>query len=296
MALRTASTQAAGASRPRSRRVSAAAASAKPLAPPRACRRGRGPAAAAGARRRPGGQRRSPPSVRSPSTISSTMPSASASRGADRVAGDDHPQRLFRADQARQALGPAGAGQQAELDLGQADPRRRRGDPEMAGERHLEAAAQRRAVQRRDDRLRHRLDLGDDLAEARGLRRLAEFGDVGAGEKGAPGAGDDDRLDGRVVARPGAAPCASPARTSCFSALTGGLSTMTIAIRPSRRRSTLALILPMPAPVLALSDEIRPNPRRSMKGRGESARLGRALQPKAPDQIARQSRAGRRRA
>ncbi len=34
-----------------------------------------------------------------------------------------------------------------------------------------------------------------------GLRRLAEFGDVGAGEKGAPGAGDHDRLDGSVVAR-----------------------------------------------------------------------------------------------
>ena len=36
--------------------------------------------------------------------------------------------------------------------------------------------------------------------EARGLRRLAEFGDVGAGEKGAPGAGDHHRLDSVVVA------------------------------------------------------------------------------------------------
>ena len=118
----------------------------------------------------------------------------------DRLAADDHPQRLFRADQPRQALGPAGAGQQAELDFGQADPRPRRGDPEMAGERQLEAAAQSRAVQRRDHRLCRRFDLADHLAEARGPRRLAEFVDVGAGEKGAPGAGDHHRLDGRVAA------------------------------------------------------------------------------------------------
>ena len=39
----------------------------------------------------------------------------------------------------------------------------------------------------------------------------------------------------------------SPARTACFSALTGGLSAMTIAMPPSRRRSTLALILPIPS-------------------------------------------------
>ena len=122
--------------------------------------------------------------------------------GGDRVAGDDHPQRLLRSDEARQALRPAGPRQEAELDFGQADPRRRHGDAAMAGERHLEAAAQCRAVHRRDHRFRHRLDQGDDLAEAGRLRRLAEFGDVGAGEKGAPGAGDHHGVDRRVIARP----------------------------------------------------------------------------------------------
>jgi hypothetical protein len=38
--------------------------------------------------------------------------------GADRLTGDDHPQRLFGADEPRQSLGSAGTGQQAELDLG----------------------------------------------------------------------------------------------------------------------------------------------------------------------------------
>ncbi len=111
----------------------------------------------------------------------------------DRIAGNDHLHRLLRTDQPRQALSAARARQQAELDLGQADPRSRDGDAEMAGQRQLEAAAQGGAVQCGDDRLRHRLDLGDDLAEARGLRRLAEFGDVGAGEKGPSGAGDHRR-------------------------------------------------------------------------------------------------------
>ena len=118
----------------------------------------------------------------------------------DRIAGDDHLERLFRADQPRQALRAAGARQKAELDLGQADPRGRRGHPEMAGKRQLEPTAECGAVHRRDDRLRHCLDRGDDLAQPRSLRRLAELGDVGAGEEGAPGAGDDDRLDCRVVA------------------------------------------------------------------------------------------------
>ncbi len=122
--------------------------------------------------------------------------------GGDRVAGDDHPQRRLRSDETRQALRPAGPGQEAKLDFGQADLRRRHGDAAMAGERHLEAAAQCRAVHCRDHRFRHRLDQGDDLAEAGRLRRLAEFGDVGAGEKGAPGAGDHHGVDRRVIAHP----------------------------------------------------------------------------------------------
>ena len=166
MALRTASTQAAGASRPRSRRVSAAAASAKPSATSlssrsRTSRNGRRfghDAAGKGDRGR--GQ------IALGDLVDDAV--RKRFRRPDRLAGDDHLQRLLRSDQARQALRAAGAGQEAELDLGQADARRRGSDPEMAGERQLEAAAERGAVQGRDDRLRHRLDRGDDLARGSG--------------------------------------------------------------------------------------------------------------------------------
>ncbi len=120
--------------------------------------------------------------------------------GLDRIAGDDHLERLLGANQARQALRAAGAGQQAELDLGQPDAGAGDGNPEMAGERQLEAAPQCRPVQCGDHRLRHSLDRSDDLAEPRRLRRLAELGDVGAGKEGASGAGDHHGLDRRIVA------------------------------------------------------------------------------------------------
>ena len=71
----------------------------------------------------------------------------------------DHLQRLLDADDARQPLRAAGAGQQAELDLGQAElarTGRRRGSG--SAERDLEAAAERRAVDRGDDRLGAALD------------------------------------------------------------------------------------------------------------------------------------------
>ena len=74
--------------------------------------------------------------------------------GADRIAADDHLDRELGTDRARQPLGAAGARQQAELDLGQAQPGVLGGDAEMAGERDFEAAAERGAVNRGDDRLR----------------------------------------------------------------------------------------------------------------------------------------------
>ena len=74
---------------------------------------------------------------------------ASAASG---VALEHELERGFRADQARQALRAAGAGQQAELDLGQAELRLWRRDAIVARQRELEAAAQRVAVDRRDVR------------------------------------------------------------------------------------------------------------------------------------------------
>src|SRR6516225_10510767 len=71
----------------------------------------------------------------------------------------------------------------------------------MTSKRQLEATAQGGAVQRGDHWLWHRLYRGNDVVQPRGLRRLAEFGDVGTGEKRAPGASDHHCLDRSIVAR-----------------------------------------------------------------------------------------------
>ncbi len=118
--------------------------------------------------------------------------------GPDRRAGGDHLERLLGADDARQALRAAGAGQQAELDLGQAELRARHGDAVVGDERDLEPAAQRGAVDRGDDGLGAVLDRRLDVVEGGAARRLAELADVGAGDEGAAGADQDDRLD-RIV-------------------------------------------------------------------------------------------------
>ena len=115
-----------------------------------------------------------------------------------RGAGGGHFQRLGNASDARQPLGSAGPREQAELDLGDAHRRGGDGDPIVAGERDFEAAAERGAVDRRDHRLAARLDAVDHLGQHRQLHRLAELGDVGAGEEGLAFAGDDDRVDAVV--------------------------------------------------------------------------------------------------
>ena len=119
-----------------------------------------------------------------------------------RGAGEDELERPFRPDEARQALRAAGAGQETELDLGQADAGAGRRDAVMAAERELEAAAERRAVQRRDDRLADALDRLDDLDQPGRAARLAELRDVGAGREGAPGAGEHRGLNAGVVPDP----------------------------------------------------------------------------------------------
>src|SRR5262249_38093878 len=63
------------------------------------------------------------------------------------------------------------------------------GNAEVAGERDLEAAAERGAVDRGHDRLRRSLHLGQYLLQAGRLRRLAQFGDVGPGHEAAAAAG-----------------------------------------------------------------------------------------------------------
>jgi hypothetical protein len=112
------------------------------------------------------------------------------------IAGRRHLQSLADPRGARQALGAARAGQEAELHFGHAELRRRHRNPVVGGERHFEAAAEGGAVDRSDHRLGAVLDHVDDLRKHRRLERLgrAELADVGAGEEGLAVAQDDDRL------------------------------------------------------------------------------------------------------
>ena len=98
----------------------------------------------------------------SPSATLSTSPIAGGLGGVDEGPGGDHLQRLLHADQARQPLGAAGAGQDAERDLRQPELAHVLGHHAVvAAQRQLQPAAQRRAVDGRHDRLVARLDAGD---------------------------------------------------------------------------------------------------------------------------------------
>src|SRR5947209_436219 len=72
------------------------------------------------------------------------------------------------ADEPRQALGAAASRKEPERHLGKTDAKSRvvGRDPPMAGERDLEAAAQRRAVERRDPWLTALLHLAGDSMES----------------------------------------------------------------------------------------------------------------------------------
>ncbi|MNY58191.1 hypothetical protein D3C86_1945010 [compost metagenome] len=66
---------------------------------------------------------------------------------ADRLSTHDHLQCLGDTGQAWQPLGPAGTRQQPQLDLWQSDFGVGLDDAVMTGQRHLETAAQHRAMQ-----------------------------------------------------------------------------------------------------------------------------------------------------
>ena len=80
-------------------------------------------------------------------------------------------QRVSRRHHARDALGAAGAGEQPDLDLGQAEAGLAvvGGDAVVAGEAKLEAAAERGAVDRRDERLAAGLDAPVELRQLAAL-------------------------------------------------------------------------------------------------------------------------------
>jgi hypothetical protein len=123
--------------------------------------------------------------------------------GAHRIAGGAHFERVANAGDAGEALGAAGAGEEAELHFRNAELRGRYGDPIVAGERDLEAAAECGAVDRGDDRLGAILDHVYDLRQHRLGKSLGrvELADVRAGEEGLPFRDDHHGLHRRVGIR-----------------------------------------------------------------------------------------------
>ena len=87
---------------------------------------------------------------------------------------EDVHQRVLDAEHADRAGDAAATGQQAEGDLGQADLVAAVGrDAVVAGERDLEAAAERGAVDGRDDGLAERLELAQRRLDRLDVRRTA---------------------------------------------------------------------------------------------------------------------------
>ncbi len=152
--------------------------------------------------------------------------------GVDDAAGRDHLDCGRNAGQARQALRSAGAGYDPELHLGQRERGGRAGDPAMRGQREFQAAAERRAVDRRHHRLRGLLDRREHGGQDRVSRRQVELADVRTADEDIARPGDDDRRDGirrRAVLHSAAS---RPPRTSVERALTGGCS-ISISSTPS---------------------------------------------------------------
>ena len=117
--------------------------------------------------------------------------------GRHRGARDDHVERGFQSDGARQALRAAGAGQQAQLHFGQCDLRVRFRHAVVGPQRQFEPAAHAHAGDRGDHRFGRIFEGGDHRRQARLARGIggAELLDVGAAGKSALAAGDDDGLD-----------------------------------------------------------------------------------------------------
>ena len=115
-------------------------------------------------------------------------------------AGNDHVQRGFDTDRAREPLRASCARQQTQPDLRECDLRVRHGDAEVAAECQLQSAAHAAAADRRDDGLFAGLGNGDDGGQRRFGARLwrGEFADVCATREQASGAGQNNRDDRRV--------------------------------------------------------------------------------------------------
>jgi hypothetical protein len=125
----------------------------------------------------------------------------------DHVARQDQLHRLTLADESREALGSAAAGDDAEVDLGLAEARRLARDADVARERQLAAAAETEAVNHGDDGLGEGIDGGEERAPGHHVALRdggapLELTDVGARDESLLArAGDDDDADGLVLAQ-----------------------------------------------------------------------------------------------
>ena len=113
---------------------------------------------------------------------------------ADTLAAADHADGARDAHDARQPLRAAGARDDAQRHFRQAHQRARRRDTGITAQRQLEAAAQRRAMQRRHDRLAAVFDGLDHGGQLRFGQGLAELAQVGARDEGAAGADEHGTL------------------------------------------------------------------------------------------------------
>src|SRR6266403_1762005 len=127
---------------------------------------------------------------------------------ADRCAGKNQLQRAAFADQPREALCSAATRNDAQRNLGLAELRVLRGDPERAGHGRLATAAERKAIDRGDHRLAEILDQVENrLAERARLfcfdrRDTGQLVDVGSGdERLVAGPCEDDAAHGGVIPR-----------------------------------------------------------------------------------------------
>ena len=139
--------------------------------------------------------------MRSPSISRSIRPQANPSFAPIGIAGGAHFERLLHSGDAREPLRSSRSREQPKLDLGRTELRGRIGNAVMARKRDFEAAAERGAVDRRDDGLAAIFNGVDHRGKPRLLRRLAELGDVRARKKSLAFAGDDDGIDGVVGLR-----------------------------------------------------------------------------------------------
>ena len=129
-------------------------------------------------------------------------------RRIDLPRGKQHPHRLLEADLPGQPMHPAAQRHGADQRLGQAEARALRRDDHITGQRNLEPAAQRQAVDRRHDRLGAIEPLDQPGIAVGGIGPVIPFArrlEVGSGAKAPARAGDhaDElvRIVGKCVER-----------------------------------------------------------------------------------------------